>query len=188
MKTRGPNRPKLYDKPTTIAKYAVERARGTTKAEAARRLGLSRRAVQHLETAAKGTLETLISQAGEYMTREGLIDSIDLLINTIKESQQQGIKGTRTITQTITDNETGTETTEQIEIYDHNLHKAQAGIRKLAITAAEDIAKSTGILPTQTAAPVISNLTINQQTIVLPQVREVLKNLAMEVIDVEVEE
>ena len=187
-RTRGKNKPKLQDKPETLANYAIQRARGFTKSESARQLGLSRRALQHLEKANHGRLEELISIAGDTMAREGLLPAIDLMINTINESREQSVQGIRQTIENQINEKTGETTEKQVDIYDHNLHKSQIGLRKVATTAAEDIMKAAGIIPTQTAAPVIQSLTVNQQNILLPVTVEVLKNVALDVIEGEIVE
>jgi hypothetical protein len=177
-KTRGKNKGTTAKDPAALAAYATERAKGTTKKQAAEKLGISRRQLYHMETAAPDLLNKLITEAGELLAREGLPKAVTVTLDTLDETLDQGVTGTVQREIEVIDETTGEKTTKPLEIYDKDLHKGQLGLRKLGITAAQDVLKAVGILNTPAAAPVIGNLTINQSNVLLPAVRNVLQAVA----------
>lgn len=177
-KYRGKNKaPKAQSRPELIASYALERAKGTPKAVAAEKLGISRRQTYHLEKSAPN-LSDLIRSAGEQLARNGLESAVNVITNTINETMKQGVEGKGTKTD---------EYGETQEVYLKDLHKNQLTLRKLGIMAAEDVLKGTGILSTPTAAPVIQNLTVQQTNVLLPAVRNVLQAISASALNAEKE-
>ena len=188
-RTRGKSKPKKLDKPALIAAYALERAKGTTKKAAADKLQISRRQVYHLEESAPDLLNDLIITAGEQLARQALPQAVQVIEDTLTETIDQGVTGIywyeRTPPATIDDQGQVTDQPppELVAAYDPDLHKAQLGLRKLGISAADSVLKATGVLSTPTASPVIQNLTIKQTNLLLPAVRNVLTALSVAALD-----
>lgn len=179
-KTRGKQKRAKSERSELIAQYALERAKGTTKKEAAEKLGISRRQVYHVENSAPDLLKELIVEAGEQLARQGLQGAVNVITDTIEETMTQGVTGIYWREQPALDDEgQPTGETELKPRYDSDLHKAQLGLRKLGIQASEQVLKATGILNTPATAPVIHNLTVQQTNLLLPAVRNVLTALSM---------
>ncbi|MCJ7499986.1 hypothetical protein MUP29_06995 [bacterium] len=124
-------------------------AAGEKQTVVAKKLGVSQPTISKF--ARREDIKPLIEQAAELLIREGLAPAIDMVLDTLHETLEQGVR----------DN-------------DHNNTKNLLYLRKLGLQVAENILKSAGVFPTHAQAPVIQNIVVGSEQVLAPAVRELL--------------
>ena len=124
-------------------------AAGEKQIEVAKKLGVSQPTVSKF--ARREDIRPLIEKAAAILIKEGLAPAVDLVLDTLHETLDQGVLDD-----------------------DHNGMKNLLHLRKLGLQVAENILKSAGVFPTHAQAPVIQNIVVGNQQILTPAVRELL--------------
>ena len=124
-------------------------AAGEKQTVVAKRLGVSQPTISRFVR--REDIKPLIERAAEILIREGLAPAVDLVLDTLHETLDQGIRDD-----------------------DHNSMKNLLHLRKLGLQVAENILKSVGIFPTHAPAPVIQNIVVGHEQILAPAVRDLL--------------
>lgn len=125
-------------------------ASGSSQREVAKQLGVHQSTISRF--AKKPDIKPLIEMAAQELIEQGLQPAVDLVIDTIRESHDRGIKH-----------------------HDLNKEKNLLTLRKLALQSSEKVMKSAGVVPTHTQAPVIQNIVnVEGDAILSPNVKEIL--------------
>jgi hypothetical protein len=124
-------------------------AGGEKQTVVAKKLGVSQSTISKF--ARREDIKPLIEKAAALLIKEGLAPAVDLVLDTLHETLDQGVRDD-----------------------DHNCMKNLLYLRKLGIQVAENILKSAGVVPTHAQAPVIQNIIVGNEQILLPTVRELL--------------
>lgn len=124
-------------------------AAGEKQTVVAKKLGVSQPSISKF--ARREDIKPLIEKAADILIREGLAPAVDLVLDTLHETLDQGIRDD-----------------------DYNSMKNLLHLRKLGLQVAENILKSAGVLPTHAQAPVIRNLVVGDKQVLAHAVRELL--------------